>query len=117
SSKNMHFTSHLSDMNEELITAYRVVKDNVGELIKLLLNYETEYNESRHEFYYKLRANKPLTDVERAARFITLNKTCYNGLYRVNSKGIFNVPMGRYRNPMICNSENLCKVGMALRDS
>ncbi len=118
SSKNIHFTSYVSDMNEELINAYRVVKDNVEELIKLLLIYDIEYNKSRHEFYYKLRANiRPLTDLERAARFITLNKTCYNGLYRVNSKGIFNVPIGRYKNPMICDSEDLRKVSTALSDS
>lgn len=117
-SKNIQFTPYLSDMNEELINAYKVVKDNVEELIRLLLHYEAEYNNSRHEFYYQLRANiKPVTDVERAARFITLNKTCYNGLYRVNSKGIFNVPMGRYKNPMICDGGNLRKVGEALRDS
>jgi DNA adenine methylase len=116
SSKNIQFTSYLSDMNEELINAYRVVKDNVEGLIRLLLHHEAEYNNSRHEFYYRLRANiKLVTDVERAARFITLNKTCYNGLYRVNSKGIFNVPMGRYKNPMVCDSRNLRKVGTALR--
>jgi DNA adenine methylase len=116
--KNIQFTSYLSDINEDLINAYRVVKDNVDELIRLLLHHEAEYNNSRHEFYYQLRANiKPVTDVERAARFITLNKTCYNGLYRVNSKGIFNVPMGRYKNPMICDCRNLRKVGTALRDS
>jgi len=116
SSKNIQFTSYLSDMNEELINAYRVVKDNVEGLIRLLLHHEAEYNNSHHEFYYRLRANiKLVTDVERAARFITLNKTCYNGLYRVNSKGIFNVPMGRYKNPMVCDSRNLRKVGTALR--
>lgn len=117
-SKNTQFTSHLSDINEDLINAFKVVKDDVEVLIRLLMQHEKEYNNSRHEYYYRLRAKiKPLTDVERAARFITLNKTCYNGLYRVNSKGIFNVPMGRYKNPVICDSENLRKVSIALRDS
>jgi len=118
SSKNIQFISHLSDINEDLINAYKVVKDDVEVLIRLLKHHEKEYNNSCREYYYQLRAKiKPLTDVERAARFITLNKTCYNGLYRVNSKGIFNVPMGRYKNPLICDSENLRKVSIALRDS
>jgi DNA adenine methylase len=118
SSKNIQFTSHLSDTNEDLINAYKVVKDDVEVLIRLLKHHEREYKNSRHKYYYQLRAKiNPLTDGERAARFITLNKTCYNGLYRVNSKGLFNVPMGRYKNPAICDSENLRKVSIALRDS
>ena len=78
-----------------------------------------EYKKLPYEYYYELRANikSSLTEVERAAKFITLNRTCYNGLYRVNSRGIFNVPMGRYKNPVICDSINLKKVSIALRDS
>ena len=119
SSKNLQFSSYLSDINEELINAYKVVKDKVEQLISLLKYHEAEYKKSPYEYYYELRANiKPsLTDVERAARFITLNRTCYNGLYRVNSKGIFNVPMGRYKNPVICDTTNLQNVSIALRDS
>jgi DNA adenine methylase len=118
SSKNLQFSSYLSDINEDLINAYKVVKDKVDNLIILLRHHEVEYNKSPHQYYYELRTNiKLLTDVERAAKFITLNKTCYNGLYRVNSKGIFNVPMGRYKNPVICDSNNLRKVSIALRDS
>jgi DNA adenine methylase len=106
-SKNIQFTSHLSDTNEDLINAYRVVKDDVEVLIRLLKHHEKEYENSHHKYYYQLRAKiNPLTDVERAARFITLNKTCYNGLYRVNSKGLFNVPMGRYKNPVIVHESN-----------
>ena len=115
SSKNLQFTSYLSDINEELINAYNVVKSKVEQLITLLRDHETEYRKSPSEYYYQLRANiKPLTE-ERAAKFITLNKTCY-GLYRVNSGGIFNVPIGRYKNPVICDSTNLKKVRIALRD-
>jgi DNA adenine methylase len=119
SSKNLQFTSYLSDINEDLINAYKVVKSKVEQLIALLRYHETEYKKSPYEYYYELRANiKPsLTEVERAAKFITLNKTCYNGLYRVNSRGIFNVPMGRYKSPVICDSTNLKKVSIALRDS
>jgi DNA adenine methylase len=118
-SKDLQFTSYLSDINDELINAYKVVKNKLEELLTLLRNHQTEYEKSPSEYYYQLRANiKPsLTDEEKAARFITLNRTCYNGLYRVNSRGIFNVPMGRYKNPLICDSANLCKVSIALRDS
>lgn len=118
-SKNLRFVSYLSDTNEDLINAYNVVKNKVEELIVLLKRHELEYNKYREEYYYELRSNvKPsLTTVEKAARFITLNKTCYNGLYRVNGKGIFNVPIGRYRKPVICDSINLRKVSVALRDS
>ena len=119
SSKNLQFTSYLSDINEELINTYKIVKDKVEQLVDMLRYYESEYRKQPYEYYYDLRANvKPsLTDVEKAARFITLNRTCYNGLYRVNSRGIFNVPMGRYKNPVICDSANLEKVSIALRDS
>jgi DNA adenine methylase len=119
SSKNIQFESFLSDINDDLVNAYNVIRDKVEELIVLLKHHEKEYNKSRHEYYYELRANiKPsLTAVEKAARFITLNRTCYNGLYRVNSRGIFNVPMGRYKDPIICDSNNLRKVGIALHDS
>ena len=116
--RNLQFASYLSDINEDLINAYKVVKENVEELITLLKYHETEYKKWPHEYYYELRANiKPSTNVERAARFITLNRTCYNGLYRVNNKGIFNVPMGCYKKPVICDSSNLRKVSIALRNS
>lgn len=108
SSKNLRFASYLSDINVDLINAYNVVKDKVQELIVLLKHHEKGYQDSRYEYYYELRANMApiLTSIERATRFITLNKTCYNGLYRVNSKGIFNVPMGRYKNPIISSVSN-----------
>jgi DNA adenine methylase Dam len=116
SSKQLKFTAYLSDVNKELINAYKVIKDDVEALIELLRIHEKGYKANPDEYYYKLRAEpKPLTDVESAARFITLNKTCYNGLYRVNKNGMFNVPIGRYKNPLICDSKNLRNVSMALR--
>ena len=118
SQKNIRFNSFLSDINQELITAYKTVRDNVEELIDLLKFYEKEYTKSPTEYYYKLRTEaKPTNDVERTARFISLNKTCYNGLYRVNKSGMFNVPMGRYKNPLICDSTNLRNVSITLNHS
>lgn len=81
-SKNLQFTSYLSEINVDLIDAYNVVKDKVEELIVLLKHHEKGYHDSRYEYYYKLRGNMEptLTSIERATRFITLNKTCYTGL-------------------------------------
>jgi DNA adenine methylase len=118
SNKNIQFTAYLSDVNEELINTFNVVKNDVEKLIKVLKNHEVEYIKNPSEYYYELRADiKSTNDIQRAARFITLNKTCYNGLYRVNKKGIFNVPIGSYKNPVICDSDNLKKVSIALRYS
>ncbi len=99
-------SAFLSDVNEDLINAYRVVKENVEKLISLLKQMAGEYSE---EEYYDVRALNPasLDPVERAARFIFLNRTCYNGLYRVNRDGKFNVPFGRYKAPRICDPEGL----------
>ncbi len=104
----------ISDTNYELINAYRVIKDNVEELIESLKNHVSE-----EDYYYKIRALDPsaLTPVERASRFIYLNKTCYNGLYRENSKGEFNVPFGRYKSPKICDEDNLRSVSEFLRSA
>src|SRR5215211_4701625 len=85
SQKNFRFESFLSDINEELIVSYKTIRDHVEELITILKDYEGEYKKKSIEYYYKLRGNINLSnDIERTARFITLNKTCYNGLYRVN---------------------------------
>ncbi len=116
--RNMRFTAYLSDINKELITAYKVVKYNLGQLIELLKKHQREYTRNPSEYYYKLRDEiKPVTDIDKTARFISLNKTCFNGLYRVNRNGIFNVPMGRYKNPLICDNNNLENVSKALRYS
>jgi len=94
----------ISDLNAELINAYRVIKGQVEELIESLKKHK-----NNEEYYYRIRSLKPaeLSPVERASRFIYLNKTCFNGLYRENSKGEFNVPFGRYKRPKICDEENL----------
>ncbi len=102
----------LSDINRELIDAYIAVRDYVEEVIKLLDSYPYD-----KEFYYRLREQDPrsLTLVQRAARFIYLNKTGYNGLYRLNKKGKFNVPFGKYKNPNYRDFDNLRAVSVALR--
>jgi len=119
SNRNRIFTAYLADLNRDLITSYKIVKHNVKELIQLLKKYEAEYKEDPIEYYYTLRDTiRPKNDIEKAARFIALNKTCYNGLYRVNRAGIFNVPIGRYKNPPICDSnnlENVSQVSVILR--
>ena len=95
----------LSDLNEELVIAYLVVRDSAEDLIEALRVHERGHKDSK--YYGQVRAQEPTSAVEIAARFIYLNKTCYNGLYRVNRAGRFNVPKGDYRNPGICNVENL----------
>lgn len=98
----------LSDINPDLIGVYITVRDSVEPLIENLAKHRYE-----KEYFYKLRDMdksphfKRWDSVRKASRFIFLNKTCFNGLYRVNSKGYFNVPFGRYTNPKICDSDNL----------
>ena len=102
----------LSDNNQRLIEAYVGVRENVEQLIGLL---ETHKNAHGKEHYYAVRAHVPDDSVARAARIIYLNRTCFNGLFRENSKGEFNVPMGRYENPLICDTTNLRAVSKALQ--
>jgi hypothetical protein len=87
-------------------------------LIILLTQHEIEYNKAPEEYYYKLRDNYNIRScsdrIERAAQFITLNKTCYNGLYRVNGQGLFNAPWGKYIKPLICDATNLRNVSQVL---
>ena len=107
----------LFDNNEELINTFLVVRDKVEELIRVLLIHQKKHNT---DYYYKIRnldrGNVQLSGVERAARTIYLNKTCYNGLYRVNSKGQFNTPIGNYKNPQILNENILRNANQALQD-
>ncbi|MEJ6459158.1 DpnII family type II restriction endonuclease [Fusobacterium polymorphum] len=118
---------YISDKNLELINAYKSIRDNIDILIKSLKEMEEEYipldDENRKIYYYekrqkynKLKINIEENNIEKASLFIFLNKTCFNGLYRVNKKGEFNVPMGAYKNPKICDEENLKNVAMALKN-
>ena len=118
---------YISDINEELINAYNVVKNNVDVLIKRLLELQSDfipmYENGRKHYYYAARGRfnslnlSDETSIEKAALFIFLNKTCFNGLYRVNKKGQFNVPMGAYKNPTICDAANLRNVSEALKNA
>ncbi|NCB20984.1 MAG: DNA adenine methylase [Clostridia bacterium] len=104
----------LSDMNAELVITYNVIKNDVENLIKKLNHHKSKNNK---EYFLKIRAKdvNKLTSLDVAARFIYLNRTCFNGLFRVNSSGGFNVPYGKNKNPMICDEENLRKVSKSLR--
>jgi DNA adenine methylase len=103
----------LADNNEELINVYVAVRDHVEGVIAALRRHKALHSK---EHYYEVRAKslRRMSSTARAARLIYLNKTCFNGLYRVNSKGGFNVPMGRYQDPPILNAENLRAAGQAL---
>ncbi len=103
----------LSDSNLELIDTYRAIRDHLQEVLQLLAGYP--YTQ---EFYYALREKDPwqLSLSERAARMIYLNKTGYNGLYRVNRQGKFNVPFGKYKSPKYFDPENLQAVSRALQE-
>ena len=118
---------YISDKNLELINTYKSIRDNVDILIKSLKGMEEQYipldNENRKDYYYKkreeynsLKINSEVNNIEKAVLFIFLNKTCFNGLYRVNKKGKFNVPMGAYKKPKICDEENLKNVSLTLRN-
>ncbi|MEH2452109.1 DNA adenine methylase [Nostoc sp.] len=96
----------LTDINAELINTYCCVRNDVEELISILKEHKIRHNK---DYYYSVRNNSVGTEIEKAARLIYLNKTCFNGLYRVNSQGKFNVPLGRYENPNICH-ENLLRL-------
>lgn len=125
--------SYLVDINRELIVGWKVIKNNPQELVKKLNSLQNSYHrkteEERKKFYYEIRDeyNKQMHHfnysqyntewVERATYLIFLNRTCFNGLFRVNSKGEFNVPFGRYKNPRICDKDNIMAVSATLENT
>jgi DNA adenine methylase len=94
----------LWDNNRELIDAFKAVQQDVDQVIRLLSQYREQHSK---DFFLAMRGKTPSSLAAKAARLIYLNKTCFNGLYRVNSRGIFNVPFGRYKNPGIFNEAQL----------
>lgn len=121
----------ISDVNADLVLTYKTIQHNVDDLIELLSDIEKKYLSlslnQRSEYFYQIRSQfnsgKDRIDllkynsewVERTAQVIFLNKTCFNGLFRVNSKGEFNVPIGKYKKPSLCNPENLRSVAKILQ--
>ncbi|HIU79648.1 MAG TPA: DNA adenine methylase [Candidatus Coproplasma excrementipullorum] len=117
---------YISDINSELVNAYNVIKNDVERLIEKLSEMKalflSMHENGRKLYYYSVRDKFNTTElnedtaVDKAAYFIFLNKTCFNGLYRVNKKGLFNVPMGSYKNPSICDADNLRNIHSALKN-
>lgn len=114
SRQNRFKNAVIGDMNPELMNAYRIIKRDVNGLISELRSGRYIYDKDR---YIEIRSEAVWhkTAVERAARFLYLNRTCFNGLYRVNQSGKFNVPFGKYKNPIICDAENLLEVSKCLK--
>ena len=119
---------YISDINAELVNTYIIVQKHIDDLLGLLYIYQNEYIPlemterkkyylSKRERFNELKINgNRVENIEKAALMIFLNKTCFNGLYRVNKKGLFNVPMGAYKNPLICDETNLLKASEKLKN-
>lgn len=118
---------YISDINAELINTYLIIRDDIDVLIKMLYAMQNDFipldTDNRKEYYIekrerfnslKVNGNENI-NIEKAALLVFLNKTCFNGLFRVNKKGLFNVPMGAYKNPMICDENNLRAVSEKLQ--
>ncbi len=106
------FPAILNDSNEELINCYQVVQSQPEPLLERLREMAARHSQ---DHYYQIRAARPEQSLERAARLIYLNKTCYNGLYRVNASGGFNVPIGRYKDPSIVQEDKIRAAHAALQ--
>ena len=117
---------YISDINAELIATYKSIRDNVEAVIDRLKEWQDEYSfldgngrktvfAQRRARFNEIKSGAKGTVDEVGALFIFLNRTCFNGLYRVNAKNLFNVPMGKYANPFICDEENLKNISRALQ--
>ncbi len=108
---------NVSDLNSDLILSYVTIRDHIDSLIDSLRNHKEQYDKDSKTYYYSTRDDDPSDPIEKTSRLIFLNRTCFNGLYRVNSKGKFNVPLGSYVNPNIVGEENLRLVSARLQSS
>ena len=113
--KKPNLKCNVSDLNSDLVLAYVTIRDKLGRLIESLETHSKNYHKNSTGYYYEVRKQEPKNQIEKVSRLLFLNKTCFNGLYRVNSKGKFNVPLGRYTNPNIVNKENLTTVSKFLQ--
>jgi len=107
----------ISDLNSDLVLSYITIRDRIDDLITSLRNHEKNYQKDSKSYYYFVRESNPRSEIEKTSRLLFLNRTCFNGLYRVNSKGKFNVPLGKYSNPNILNKDNLYSVSNILQSS
>ncbi len=109
---------YLYDINPDLVRCYNAIKNNIDQVIKELSSLQKEYHRKRtkrKDLFYQIRTE---FNADRSpSQLIFLNKTCYNGLYRVNKAGLFNVPFGDYKNPTICNKSNLLRVSSILKNA
>ena len=107
----------ISDLNSDLVLSYITIRDRIDSLITSLKSHERNYQKDSKSYYYSVRESNPRSAIEKTSRLLFLNRTCFNGLYRVNSKGKFNVPLGKYTNPNIVNEDNLRAVSGILQAS
>lgn len=114
----------VNDINADLVGTYRTIKNNIDDLVEILEKFQLEYHnllgleEEKKAYFYskrKLFNERTVSEIEQSALFIFLNKTCFNGLFRVNKKNEFNVPIGRYKKPLICDKNNLFIVSELLQ--
>lgn len=115
-----HTSVVINDYNQELMNVYRVIRDEPGKLIEALKIHKANHS---HDYYYEIRSwdrqenYRERTDIEKAARIVYLNRTCFNGLYRVNSKGHFNVPIGKYSHPDIVLEDKITLISNYLNSA
>jgi DNA adenine methylase len=116
--------AHINDINATLIATYKSIKNNSEEIIKILKKLHDKYQKSddvaRSDFFYDIREkfnSLSSTDLKKSAYLIFLNKTCFNGMYRENSKGGFNTPFGKYKNPTILDRENILRISKVLKNT
>lgn len=113
----------INDLNSELINAYEVIKFYPNELINKLEEHKSKFKTDQSGYYYQIRSMDrsddflSVSNIDRAARLIFLNKTCYNGIYRVNKKGHFNTPIGRYKDPKIYDHSNILNISKYLSEN
>ena len=105
----------ISDLNSDLVLTYTTIRDRIDDLIVSLKKHEKNYEKDSKSYYYYVREHVSNDSIEKTSRLLFLNRTCFNGLYRVNNKGNFNVPLGKYSNPNIVNEENLRSVSDILQ--